>query len=311
MLDLSIIIVNYNECELLTNCLNSIKKETLGIHYEIIVVDNNTTNCDIEKVQKEFNDVRFILNKENVGFAKANNQGAKVAQGKYLCLLNNDTLLIENTLEKLLSFSKELKGDFIIGCKLLNADLSFQESLFDFDNLLNSFGENFFLYKLFPKSKTLNRFHLNHKNISETIEVDCIKGAFLFLPKSTFEKYNGFDERFFFYAEETDFCFQVKKNGGKNYFYPDTSIIHYGGVATEKMLWFKYKNQSFAKIKFYQKNYFGCEKLFLILFHYLGLFLRVFVYLFFAIVTLKKSRVTKSYLYLKQLFIYPKNIFKT
>ncbi len=272
-------------------------------------MDNNSTDCSID-ILREFGDNIIIKkNNQNLGFAKANNQGMDLAKGKYLLILNNDTIFIENTLKKILEVSQRLERDFIVGCKLLNEDGTNQVSIVDFENIGNVIGENLFLYKLFPKSKLFNRFHLNYKSIYTITEVDIVKGAFLFCKNETYKALEGFDENFYFYAEEADLCKRLKKRGGNVFFFPETSIIHLGGATTDKIPWFKYKNQCIAKIKFYQKHYSGITFATILSFHYFGIFIRIPLYLLGGIFLLKKNLIVKGFYYFKQLFIYPKNIY--
>lgn len=309
-IDISIIIINYNNCDITKNCIESILKFTKNIKYEIIIIDNNSTECSIENLRTLGDNISFIINKGNFGFAKANNQGAKIAKGKYLLFLNNDTLFIENVLGKIFDLPAKLNSDFIFGCKLLNEDRTIQPSAVDFDNVTNMIGESFFLYKLFPESKILNRFFYNFKNFHDITEVDFVKGAFLFCPYKTFVKLDGFDERFFFFSEEADLCFRLKKLGGSVYYYPQASIIHIGGAATNKVMWFTYKNINIAKIKFYQKHYSGIEYLALIGIYYSGIIIRIPIYFLTGIIFFNKRLLLTSYYYLRQIFNYPKNIFK-
>jgi len=224
--------------------------------------------------------------------------------------LNNDTLFVEDTLEKVMSFVEFSGEHLIVGCKLLNSDKSVQNSVVDKDKILNSIGENFFLYKIFKNYRPLNKYYYAEFNPKQPTEVDIIKGAFIFCSKKIVDELFGFDERFFFYAEETDFCVRAQKKGYKVLYYPKTKIIHYGGVSTDKDLWFKYKNQTIAKIQIYQKHYFKIEFVLLCLFHYIGIFLRVWVYVGLSIFYRNKGFLEKSTYYLRQLFIYPKNVFK-
>lgn len=309
-MDVSIIIVNLNSFKILKDCINSIIYHTnKKIDYEIIIVDNNSDEGNIESELNGFTSVKLIQNKYNMGFAAANNQGIKIAKGKYIFFLNNDTLFIEDSISKLLDFSKD-SDEYIIGCKLLNSDLTIQPSINDRDTLLNSFGENFFLYKFFPQIRSLNRWYLSKYVPQEVTQVDLIKGASIFCERKTITKLNGFDERYFFYAEETDLCLRAASKGYKIIYYPKTAIIHLGGYTTDKKLWFKYKNQSSARIQIFQKHYNGWQFYFLIAFHYGGIFLRVFVYFFLGVFSFNTKLFMKSFLYFKQLFIYPQNLFK-
>jgi len=210
----------------------------------------------------------------------------------------------------MIEISSKLEKNFIAGCKLLNADGTNQLSVVDFDNIFNMIGENFFFYKIFPRSKLINRFYLNYLNIDSLVEVDFVKGAFLFCRTSTFINLGGFDENFYFYAEEADLCYRLKNSNGKVYYYPNTAVIHLGGASADKILWFKYKNQGIAKIKFYQKHYSGAKFIILLIIYYGGLIIRVLSYFFGGILLFNKNLLLKSYYYLKQLFIYPNNVFK-
>lgn len=309
-IDLSIIIVNYNCFDILNDCLSSIQQFTHGCSYEIIVVDNASSEGDIEEISSKYSNVILIKNKTNVGFAQANNIGLEKASGKYILFLNNDTRFLENTIKIIFDFAESLNQDAFVGSKLLNSDGSYQISIVDFDNVINSFGENFFIYKVFPKSKLFNRFHLNYKEITQPIQVDVIKGAFIFCHAEAVKRLKGFDSKFYFYGEETDLCFRFKKSGGKIYYYPLTSIYHIGGATTDKDLWFKYKNQSIAKIQIYQKHYFGMKGFLLKTFHFIGILLRVVLYFITGILKFKSYLIKKSFYYLRCLFIYPRNVFK-
>lgn len=309
-MDVSIVIVNYNNFNLLKTCLESLNTHTQHILYEIIVVDNNSTEGCIEDLLKAFSNVILIKNEQNMGFAAANNIGAKIASGKYLLILNNDVVFIENAIQKVFQLAEQQKEELVIGCKLLNKDRTIQPSAVDFDNLANMIGESFFLYKIFPKSKTLNRFYYNYLNINAVTEVDFVKGAFLFCSSKIFHNLLGFDERFFFFSEEADLCFRFKKGGGRVLYYPHTSIIHIGGGGIDKAIWFTYKNLYLSKIKFYQKHYDGAKFFVLVTIYYLGILIRIPLYFSSGIFLFNKKFLLIAYYYSKQIFLYPKNIYK-
>jgi len=309
-IDVSIIIVNYNSTELLKNCLDSVEKYTTGINFEIVVVDNNSITGDIDEISDNQNKITLIKNDVNKGFGAANNQGVKVAKGKYVLLLNNDTILFENSIKKVFDFAESLEGNEIIGCKLLNEDKSVQKSVYDLPNLLNVFTSNFFLYLLFPKSKYFNKYHLMNKGIDNITEVDVVTGAFLFMSRKTFEALGGFDERFFFYMDETDLCYRHKKNNGRVIYFPETSIIHLKGKSAGGESWFKNKHQSISTIKFFQKHYFGLEFLLMLFFHYVGLLLRILLFILGGMLMLNKNLVMRGFYYCRLIFLYPANEFK-
>lgn len=306
----SIVIVNYLTYELVVDCIESIKTHTRGINYEIIVVDNGSTSAKAEILISKYPDVKFILLEKNVGFATANNIGVEKATGEYLLILNNDTIFIEDTLSIIAKMFEGVKGESIIGCKLLNADKTLQDSAIEFDNITNSIGEAFFLYLIFKKSKMLNKYHLQFKQITEITETGYVKGAFMFMLKSTYDKLGGFDENFYFYAEEADLCMRFSQQGGKVLYYPGTKIIHLGGATTDSMPWFMYKNVHIAALKMYQKNYSFFERVVLITLSKLGKIIRVFMFALIGLLSLNKNLLVKSIYYIRQLAIYPQNKFK-
>lgn len=308
-LDLSILIINYDSFKLLENCLSSLYRQTNDINIEVIVIDNNSSEGNIDDVVSDFDEIILIKNKVNKGFGAANNQGLKIARGKYVLFLNNDTLLLENSLKKVFDFAESLNENSIIGCKLLNEDKSLQHSAFDFPSLCNVFTSNFFLYALFPKNKFFNKYHQMNNRINKTTEVDVVTGAFLFGCTKEIREISGFDERFFFYNEETDLCYRFKLNGGKVYYYPGTAIIHLKGGTANKISWFAYKNQSLSTIKFFQKHFSGINYMSMLVTHYIGIFIRIPIFLIIGLVTFNQNLLIRTFYYLKLLFIYPENLF--
>ena len=309
-IDVSIIIVNYNSTELLKNCLDSIEKFTTGINFEIIVIDNNSMTVDFDELLKYHHRIMLIKNDINRGFGAANNQGVEAAIGKYVLLLNNDTILSENSIKKVLDFAETLEGNETIGCKLLNEDKTIQKSVYDFPSLLNVFTSNFFLYLLFPKLKHFNKYHLMNKGISRITEVDVVTGAFIFMSRESYEALGGFDERFFFYMDDTDLCYRHKNNNGKVVYYPETSIIHLKGKSVKGESWFKNKHQSISTIKFFQKHFFGLEFLLMLIIHYIGLLLRIPLFILGGMFKLNKNLFIRGIYYARLIFIYPPNEFK-
>lgn len=309
MIDVSIIIINYNGEDLLKECLSSIYQKTKDLTYEVIVVDNASNDGNIDDVVRSFPEVKLIRNKTNLGFAAANNVGLSHANSKYVLFLNNDTLLIDNVIKKTFDFAEQISNQVFASCQLLNSDRTKQETVVEFPSVWNGLTENFFLYKIFPNSKIFNKYYQNNIELNNPIEVDVIRGAFMLCSTQAVKKLSGFDERFFFYSEETDLCYRFKKNGGQIYFLPQLSIIHYGGATTDKNLWFKFKNQTIGKIQYYQKHFNGIKFPTILLIHWTGLFIRGIIYSFTGILTIRKRLVFKGYYFLRQLTVYPKNRF--
>lgn len=310
MVDVSIIIVNYNGFDLLKNCLTTLYKFAEGFTFETILIDNNSTEGEIEEVVKEFDTIILIKNNVNLGFSRANNLGLNLAAGKYVLFLNNDVFFTENSIKKIFDFAEENKEKSFIGCKLLNPDKSWQVSSANFTSILNFVSSNFFLYLLFPSSSFFNKYYLQKKNVNIPIEVDYILGAFLFGSRELLLKLNGFDERFFFYAEDIDLCYRLKLIGGKTIFYPGTSVVHVGGASVKSNQWFKFKNKAISELQFFQKHKKGIKLLIGIIVHYSGNLIRIPITFIIATIKFDKQNLIRSYFHFKLLFIYPKNLFK-
>jgi len=309
-IDVSIIIVNYNNFELLENCLNSIYQHTTGITFEVIVVDNNSNEGDVSEITSKFRNVKLIKNIDNKGFSAANNQGFKIASGEYYLILNNDTFFLENTIKKTLDFVCLRKEKVFVGCRLLNSDKTYQESVMNFPSAWNTLSDSLFLSKIFKRSKFFNKNALSFSSVSQPIEVDVIKGAFIFCRSEDIKQLNGFDENFYFYSEELDLCKRFKKISGKIIYYPETSIMHIGGATVKNDELFFYKNQAVARIQYFQKHLNGIRFLLAVLFYYTGIIIRIPIYLLFGIISFKVDYFSKSRHYFKQLFYYPQNVFK-
>lgn len=302
----SLVITNFNRFDLLEDCIESIYKYTKDVDFEIIAADNNSTKGSPDAIIKRFPDVIWSFTKENFGYAYATNKGLEKATGKYLLFINNDIVFLENTLKITIDFYKTLKRPALIGCKLFNADMTHQASVVDFDNLWNLAGENFFLYKLFPKCRLLNRYYINDLDLKETTEVDILKGAFIFGETEYINKMGGFDTRFYLYGEEHDMCKKFKENYGDVYYFPKTGIIHFGGATTHDIPWVSIYNNSVSKIKMYKMHFKGVKLFLALLIHYSGLLIRVPVYFIWGIFAGNKSLFKKSKLYFKVIFNNPK-----
>ncbi len=237
-MDISVIIVNYNVKELLGQCINSIVSASGRLSVEIIVVDNNSFDGSVEYLKEKFSglkQLKIIDSPVNLGFAKANNLGAKEASGEYLLILNPDTILQEDTLEKSLEFYKNTKQIGALTCKLIlpngKLDLACRRS---FPTPSVAVYRILGLSKIFPKSRIFGKYNLTYLDENDTYEVDAIVGAFMLIKKSIYDEVRGFDEDYFMYGEDLDLCFRIKKAGYKIYYYPGTSIIHYKGESTKK-----------------------------------------------------------------------------
>ena len=234
-MDLSVIIVNYNVKEFLQNLIHSIYKAAQKITFEIIVVDNASDDGSVEFIRDKFPEVKLFANDKNLGFSKANNIGLKVAEGKYILLINPDTLVSEDTLEKMIRFFQDNPDAGLAGCKILNPDGSLQLACRrSFPGPWTSFCKVTGLSSIFPKSKLFARYNLTFLNEDQTYEVDAISGSFMMFTKEIYNKVGGLDEQFFMYGEDLDFCYRVQKAGFKVVYVHSAQIIHYKGESTRR-----------------------------------------------------------------------------
>lgn len=235
MIDLSIIIVNYNVKEFVLNLLDSIRKASKTITTEIFVVDNCSNDGSVEAIAEKFPEVNLIQNDKNVGFGSANNQAMKIANGKYFLLINPDTIVREDTFIKMINFFEKNPECGIAGCKVLNVDGSLQLACRrSFPGPWTSFTKVMGLSSLFPKSKLFAKYNLTYLDENKTYEVDAVSGAFMMLRKSVYEKIGGFDPQFFMYGEDLDLCYRTQKAGYKIFYVHETEIIHYKGESTKR-----------------------------------------------------------------------------
>ncbi len=232
---LSIIIVNYNVKFFLGQCLYSVFKAIKNIDTEVFVVDNNSVDGSCVMVKEKFPEVKLIENKTNTGFSYANNQAIKQAKGQYILLLNPDTVVEEDTFVKIIDFMDQHPEAGGLGVKMIDGKGNFlPESKRGLPTPMVAFYKIFGISKLFPKSKKFGRYHLGHLNKEQIHEVEILAGAFMLLRKSVLDKTGLLDETFFMYGEDIDLSYRIIKAGYKNYYFPETTIIHYKGESTKK-----------------------------------------------------------------------------
>lgn len=232
-MDLSIIIVSFNTRELLSDCLFSVKRAIKNLKCEVFVVDNNSWDNTVQMVRSRFGWVSLIANKKNVGFATANNQAIKKAEGKYLLILNPDTKLNDDTLTKMISFMDKDPDVAVATCKVVLPDGNLDK---DCRRLSPSPWRSFChfsgLAKVFGGSKIFDQYNMGYLSDSKQHEIDACAGAFMIVRSSAVKKVGMFDEDFFFYGEDLDWCWRFKESGYKIVYTPITNIIHYKGVAS-------------------------------------------------------------------------------
>ena len=257
---MSVIIVNYNVAHFLEQALNSVFKALKNVDGEVFVVDNNSVDGSVAMVQAKFPQVHLIANKENVGFSKANNQAICIAQGEYVLMLNPDTVVEEDTFEKCLHFMDETPDAGGLGVKMVNGKGEFlPESKRGIPFPSVAFYKLFGLSKLFPNSQRFGAYHLTYLDEDEIHSVEVLSGAFMMLRKSVLDQVGLLDEDYFMYGEDIDLSYRILKGGYKNYYFPETRIIHYKGESTKigslNYVHVFYKAmQIFAKKHFSQKN---------------------------------------------------------
>jgi GT2 family glycosyltransferase len=235
MIDLSVVIVNYNVAYFLEQCLHSVFKAEGNLNLEVFVVDNDSVDDSVEMVRAKFPRVKLIANKKNVGFSTANNQAIKQANGRYVLLLNPDTLVEEDTFVKSVQFMDEHTDAGGLGVKMIDGQGRFlAESKRGLPTPAVAFYKIFGLSALFPKSKIFGQYHLGYLSKDETHSVPVLSGAFMLMRKECLDKVGLLDESFFMYGEDIDLSYRITQGGYKNYYFPKTRIIHYKGESTKK-----------------------------------------------------------------------------
>lgn len=235
MTQISVIIVNYNVRYFVEQAILSVKNASKNLNVEIIVIDNDSSDHSVEMIEQKFPDVTLIASKENLGFGRANNLGIETAKGQYILLLNPDTVIQEDTLEKCFKFIENNKDCGALGVKMIDGKGNFlpeSKRALPFPKV--AFYKMSGLSSLFPKSKTFGKYHLGFLDENKNHEVEVLSGAFMFFKADLLKKIGGFDKDYFMYGEDIDLSYQVLKQGYKNYYLADTSIIHYKGESTKK-----------------------------------------------------------------------------
>ncbi len=264
---IAVVIVNYNVKDLLVSCLASLQASLAGISSEIIVVDNDSTDGSIDYAEPIFPGVRFIRLGNNLGFGRANNIGFREALEKgaeYILCLNPDTLISEDTMRVMLDYMDAQPNVGLAGCKLLNADGTFQLACRrGFPTPWASFCKVFGLQALFPKSPRFAQYNQTFRSEDATYFVDAVMGAFMFIRKEALVQIGGFDEDFFMYGEDLDLCFRIQQNGWKITYLHTTSIIHYKGESTRRSAINEVKH-FYEAMEIFARKHYGSSRLFLL-----------------------------------------------
>ena len=252
-MQLSIIILNYNVRYFLELCVLSVQNAIQNSDAEIIVIDNNSQDDSCEMMKKRFPNIKLIENKENSGFPKGNNIGVAAAKGEYICILNPDTVVAEDTFSKVLAFAKKQKELGIVGVKLIDGTGNFlPESKRGIPTPFVAFTKITGLYKIFPK--TFGEYYAQHLSENQTGKVDILVGAFMLMKRDLYHEIGGFDENCFMYSDDIDLSYMALKKGKSNYYFHETSVVHYKGESTVKDETYMKRFQE-AMNFFYQKHF--------------------------------------------------------
>ncbi|RUT69074.1 glycosyltransferase family 2 protein [Flavobacterium cupreum] len=254
-MQLSVIILNYNVRYFLEQCVLSVQEAIATLDAEIIVIDNNSSDDSCIMMKERFPNVKLIQNKENFGFPKGNNIGVKEAQGKYICILNPDTVVAEDTFTQILAFAEKQRELGIVGCKLIDGTGQFlPESKRGIPTPWVAFTKIFGLYKIFPKWNLFNQYYAQHVSETETGKVAVLVGAFMLMERNLYLELQGFDEDCFMYADDIDLSYRALLNGKSNYYFHETTVLHYKGESTVKDE--KYMKRFQEAMTFFYKKHF-------------------------------------------------------
>ncbi|HLG74751.1 MAG TPA: glycosyltransferase family 2 protein [Chloroflexota bacterium] len=255
MLQLSIVIVNWNVRDLVRRCLESLRNLDESIEAEVVVVDNASSDCSIEMVRAEFPDVRVMANIRNVGFGAANNQALKETSGRYVLFLNPDTEVRPNAIERLLAFIDQRPQVACVGPKLLNPDGSVQSSRRSFPRLSTFLVESTILQRYLGGLGGVRRFYRAQRSEDEPQPVDWLVGACLLVRRSALDEVGPFDERFFMYSEEMDLCYRLKQASYEVWYVPEAEVVHHEGASSRQDLFRRNVNFHESRYRFFAKHH--------------------------------------------------------
>jgi hypothetical protein len=290
----SIIIVNWNVKELLRECLNSIFSHLTKPSYEVIVIDNASEDDSVEMIRTQFQQVKIIVNHVNYGFAKACNQGIKIAQGEYFFILNPDTIITSNTLKSIIDFMDFNSTVGVGGCYIYYPNGKPQPSFYKFPSLANSFGRMFSLFRFLPRTVLTNYFFDDYpiNRIPET--VDRVLGGAMVLRKKALDEVGLFDEAYFMYAEEVDLCYRIEKKGWAVAPIPNTKVYHFHEQSSLQDV----KTTTFHKLKsdfiFFNKFYPFYQVVLLRFIQFLGTSFRSIFWLVLYLFSSKNRQLSKN-----------------
>lgn len=253
-IELSIVTVSWNVCDLLRDCLKSVEKNQENVNLEMIVVDGGSSDGSPEMVENEFPWVKLICRSENLGFPKGNNLGIRQAKGRHILLLNPDTIVKDNAFFKMVSYLDDNIGVGGLGGQLLNADGSIQSSRRRFPSYWTAIFESTWLEPYAPK-RILDRYYVQDLPLNEITDVDWVMGACLMVPRRVIDHVGLLDEDYFMYSEELDWCRRIKESGWRIVYFPPAQIVHYIGKSSEQAVTARHINFQRAKLRYFRKHH--------------------------------------------------------
>ena len=259
-MDLSIIIVNYHHSDMLDNCLESVYRTIEKTQFEVILVDNSSKDDGLESILKRYTKIQFINNSKNVGFARANNQGAKIASGEFLLFINPDTIMIEDAVEAMLGYIRSDSSIGILGPKVLNPDQTTQFSCRKFPTVWSGlFNRYSLMTRLFPNNRYSKDYLMLDYDHNSICSVDWVSGCCMMMSESTLKKTGGFDENYFLFIEDVDLCRVIKEQGLRVVYFPNAKIFHKisssNARATPQMIIKRHQGMIYYNQKYGETNF--------------------------------------------------------
>jgi GT2 family glycosyltransferase len=254
-IDLSIIVVSWNGRDMLVQALECIYATVQRSSFEVIVLDNASSDDSVATVRERFPAATLIANRENIGFGRANNQGAAIARGRYLLLLNPDAFVHVGTVDRLVAFMDAHAEAGSAGCKLLYEDGRLQRSVTAFPTVLTELYTTLGLDRAFPQHPIFGHYKLTYWNMGDLRPVDALMGACLILRRAVIDQIGLFDEQFFMYSEEVDLCYRLRRAGWKNYFIPDVAATHIWGGSARLVPRATFLRLFRSRVQFFRKHY--------------------------------------------------------
>jgi hypothetical protein len=273
-MDLSIVIVNWNTSGMLMRCLRAIYETVCNLEVEVIVVDNASSDDSVQACRTNFPAAKVIVNSENAGFSKANNQGIAVAAGRYILLLNSDAFVHPGSVETVVRFMDAHPDVGAAGCKLLYENGELQRSCTSFPTLSTELWQCLYLDRLFPRSKLFGRYWMSYWDMSDSRPVDAIMGAFMMLRRKALDEVGLLDEDFFFYSEEVDLCYRLWRAGWPVHYVADGTVTHVWGGSDQSALGRRLIQLYASRLHFFRKHYGEAQVVMLKLIVFFASFLR-------------------------------------